>query len=260
MNNSTSCVFVGNLAWSTTEEDIATFCSQAGEVLKSEVMRHEYTNRSKGWGLVEFSSAESAASAVSTLNGGELKGRAVHIRLDRTSTEQNIKGVKVYIGNIPWATTGEDLVKLFSTFNPLGCHVLTNMYGRSRGFALMTFSTEEEARKAIDAFNGHQLEGRNIECRVDRGPAGKVEESNRSARVFVGKLDSTVNDSVLAAAFAHIGPIVSATVSRHPDGRSKGWGLVHFESMDAANAAVETVDGKVIGGGNTVVRVRLDKK
>lgn len=45
-------IFVGNLTWTTTDEDLVTFLSQQGNVLKAEVQRYEDTKRSKGWGYV----------------------------------------------------------------------------------------------------------------------------------------------------------------------------------------------------------------
>lgn len=46
----TNKVFVGNLAWSTTDEELLEFAAQNGEVRAAHVQRHEDTGRSKGWG------------------------------------------------------------------------------------------------------------------------------------------------------------------------------------------------------------------
>lgn len=252
-------VFIGNLAWGTTEEIVATFCSQAGEVVKVEVMRHDDTGRSKGWGIVEFSTSQDAQNAVSILNEKVLEDRVVHIRIDR-SLERTTTGTNIYIGNIPWVTTQEDLMELFQDFNPNDCNILTNMYGRSRGFAIMNFDNLDIARNAINHFTGYDLNGRIIECRIDRGP-GRSDDNVRKTRVFVGNLESGVNDANLAATFAHIGAIVSAKISRHSDGRSKGWGLVVFETEEAAQAAVTSMDNQPIGSPTGApARVRIDKK
>jgi len=61
------------------------------------------------------------------------------------------------------------------------------------------------------------------QCRFDRGP-DKKEGSNPNTSVFVGKLDKVVGDHELAALFAHVGGICSATVKRHGDNKSKKWG------------------------------------
>lgn len=252
-------VFIGNLAWLTTEESVATFCSEAGEVVKVEVMRHDDTGRSKGWGIVEFSTSQDAQNAVSILNGKMLEDRNVHVRIDR-SHERQTTGTNIYVGNIPWETTEEDLMELFQDFNPNECNILTNMYGRSRGFAIMNFDSLDVARDAMNHFSGYEIRGRPIECRIDRGP-GRSDDSVRKTRVFVGNLESAVNDANLAATFAHIGAIVSAKISRHNDGRSKGWGIVVFETEEAAQAAVNSMDNQPIGSPTGApARVRIDKK
>ena len=113
--------------------------------------------------LVEFASASAASAAVTLLNGLDFNGRAIHLRLDRSHSDDVEGGYKIFIGNLPWTTTEENLITLFSSFAPSSCSVLTNMYGRSRGFAIMQFQSEVNASDAIKHLNGHEVEGRKIE-------------------------------------------------------------------------------------------------
>lgn len=50
VHTGTNVVFVGNLAWSTTEESLRTFASTIGPVLSVQIQTHADTGRSKGWG------------------------------------------------------------------------------------------------------------------------------------------------------------------------------------------------------------------
>lgn len=43
----------------------------------------------------------------------------------------------VFVGNLPWSTTDEDLQQIFAPYEPYDCHVKTNMAGRSRGFGIL---------------------------------------------------------------------------------------------------------------------------
>ncbi len=72
-------LFVGSLAWSATDDDLANFFGAAGTVLSAKVIVDRETNRSKGFGFVEMSSDEEAKTAIDTLNGKELNGRAVTV-------------------------------------------------------------------------------------------------------------------------------------------------------------------------------------
>lgn len=70
-------LFVGSLAWATTDDSLKDFFAAAGTVVSASVIMDRETNRSKGFGFVEMSSDEEAKAAVDQLNGKELDGRAV---------------------------------------------------------------------------------------------------------------------------------------------------------------------------------------
>lgn len=70
-------LFVGSLAWATTNDSLQQFFSQAGTVVSATVITDRNTGRSKGFGFVEMASDEEAKKAIETLNGQELDGRTI---------------------------------------------------------------------------------------------------------------------------------------------------------------------------------------
>jgi RNA recognition motif-containing protein len=70
-------LFVGSLAWATTDDSLKDFFSAAGNVVSANVIVDRDTNRSKGFGFVEMSSDDEAKKAVDELNGKELDGRSI---------------------------------------------------------------------------------------------------------------------------------------------------------------------------------------
>ena len=70
-------LFVGSLAWATTDDSLKEFFSGVGTVVSASVIRDRETNRSKGFGFVEMSSDEEAKAAVAQLDGKELDGRPI---------------------------------------------------------------------------------------------------------------------------------------------------------------------------------------
>ncbi|HVV25750.1 MAG TPA: RNA-binding protein [Candidatus Saccharimonadales bacterium] len=70
-------LFVGSLAWATTDDSLKNFFSAVGNVVSANVIVDRETNRSKGFGFVEMSSDEEAKKAVDELNGKELDGRPI---------------------------------------------------------------------------------------------------------------------------------------------------------------------------------------
>ena len=71
---------------------------------------------------------------------------------------------KLYVGSLSYDTSEDTLKDLFSkagTVNTVSI-ITDNISGRSKGFGFVEMSSEEEAKKAIDMFNGQELDGRTI--------------------------------------------------------------------------------------------------
>ncbi len=73
-------------------------------------------------------------------------------------------GTKLYVGGLPYETTEDALKDLFSEAGTVTSAVIIidKISGRSKGFGFVEMSSEEEAKKAIETFNGKDFGGRNI--------------------------------------------------------------------------------------------------
>lgn len=72
-------LYVGNLAFQTTSQELQELFAQAGTVESASVVEDRDTARSRGFGFVEMSTKEEAASAIEQFNGKELGGRALKV-------------------------------------------------------------------------------------------------------------------------------------------------------------------------------------
>jgi RNA recognition motif-containing protein len=88
-------------------------------------------------------------------------------------------GKNIYVGNLPYDTTGDDLVQLFQTYGTVtsGQVIIDKFSGRSRGFGFVEMANDDEAQAAIDALNGTPYGGRPLTVnearpREDRGGRG----------------------------------------------------------------------------------------
>lgn len=70
-------IYVGNIPWSTTEEQLKEFFSEQGQVFSARIITERATGRSKGYGFVEV--AEEDAEKIVEMNGTELEGRKLVI-------------------------------------------------------------------------------------------------------------------------------------------------------------------------------------
>jgi len=80
-------LFVGSIAWSTTEEGLKNHFSQAGTVESANIITDRDTGRSKGFGFVEMATPEEAKAAIDMLNGKELDGRELVVNEARPKEE-----------------------------------------------------------------------------------------------------------------------------------------------------------------------------
>jgi RNA recognition motif-containing protein len=83
-------LYVGNLAWTVTDQDLQEVFSEAGTVDSSQVIIDRATNRSRGFGFVEMATDEAAEAAIKNLNGREIKGRP--IRVNEAQARSNDRG------------------------------------------------------------------------------------------------------------------------------------------------------------------------
>ena len=68
-------LYVGNLPFSTTDEELQDHFSSQGTVVSAKIIMDKFSGRSRGFGFVEMSTEEEASKAISMLNGMDLGGR-----------------------------------------------------------------------------------------------------------------------------------------------------------------------------------------
>jgi len=77
-------------------------------------------------------------------------------------SEEEIMGKKLYVGNLPFTTTDQDLSEIFTQVGQVASAkvIMDRDSGRSKGFGFVEMNSDEEAQSAISQFNGAQLNGR----------------------------------------------------------------------------------------------------
>ena len=81
-------IYVGNLSYSLTEDDLRALFAEFGDVSSAKLIIDRETNRSKGFGFVEMSSNDAANKAIDELNGREVSGRALRVNAARPREER----------------------------------------------------------------------------------------------------------------------------------------------------------------------------
>ncbi|MGH9519979.1 MAG: RNA recognition motif domain-containing protein [Terriglobales bacterium] len=81
-------IFVGNLSFNTSEEELRTLFQNYGSVARVSVMMDRETGRSRGFAFVEMNNDEEAESAISGVNGSNLSGRTLNVNEARPRAER----------------------------------------------------------------------------------------------------------------------------------------------------------------------------
>lgn len=285
-------VYVGNLAWTTDSDGLGDYFKGKGfGVSTAEVMYFRDGTRSKGWGLVTFKEDSEAAQAISELNNADLDGRSIIVRLDRGATpkmdngsskvsdskqeEEEASSLKLYVGNLSWETTDETLESAFSASGTVAsAEVMKRNDGRSRGWGLVEMESEEDANAALEKLNGAVIDERTVrvEFAKPRGAAAPARRQRKPRRVreekrdlepagpsnslYVGNLPWSFGDDDLSSLFKGMS-VSSSKIQMGFDGRSRGYGIVSFGSVDEASRAIDFVNGHECEG--RTVSVRFDR-
>lgn len=85
-------IYVGNLAYATTDDGLRAAFAAFGEVTSARVVTDRMTGRSKGFGFVEMPNAEEANAAVAALNGTDLDGRTIRANESQPKPEGERRG------------------------------------------------------------------------------------------------------------------------------------------------------------------------
>jgi RNA recognition motif-containing protein len=85
-------LYVGNLAFQTTNEDLQELFAQAGTVESASVVEDRETGRSRGFGFVEMATKEEGETAISMFNGKEVNGRSLTVNEARPREDRGNRG------------------------------------------------------------------------------------------------------------------------------------------------------------------------
>ncbi|MBL7696941.1 MAG: RNA-binding protein [Chitinophagaceae bacterium] len=85
-------IFVSNLSFNVQDEDLREFFTPFGEVTSAKVINDKATGRSRGFGFVEMNDDTAAATAISSLDGGTVEGRAIRVAEARPKEKSDFSG------------------------------------------------------------------------------------------------------------------------------------------------------------------------
>jgi RNA recognition motif-containing protein len=95
-------IYVGNLSFEVTQEDLQQAFEAHGEVASANVITDKFTGRSRGFGFVEMTKEDEARAAIEALNGTDLKGRAINVNEARPRNDRSRSGGRNAFSRPSW--------------------------------------------------------------------------------------------------------------------------------------------------------------
>jgi len=213
-------VFVGNLSFKTTKNDLAATFSQAGKVVDANIITRGL--RSLGYGFVDFESKEAADKAISTLHKCPLDGREINVELAKPADPSR-----------PSRTST----------SPRGGRGGSGFRGRGRG------------RGGYGSSRGRGGRGGFRGGRGGRSPSTYSKPRTPSTTtVFATNLPFSLEDKELHDLFADFA-VKSAYIVRRENNRSKGFGFVEFETEKDQQSALEKMNKQQVQGRELILRI-----
>lgn len=161
--------------------------------------------------------------------------------------EQRNQEATCYVGNLDEKVNEELLWELM-----LQCGPVVNVHmpkdkvsGKYQGYGFVEFRGEDDAEYCLKVMNMVKLYGKAI--KVNKASQDK-RQMEVGANIFIGNLDPEVDEKVLHDTFSAFGGILQTPkIMRDPEtGLSKGYGFISFESFEASDLAIESMNGQYL--------------
>ena len=272
---SSNRVYVGNLSWHTSWQDLKDHMRDAGDVQYAKVLQ-DRDGRSKGCGIVEFTTPEGAKDAIEKLTDTELKGRKIFVREDRE--EGGGGGRRGGGGGGGEGGEGPTPAESSSSSNANsggggggrgGGGRQYNGGGRGGGRrgggggggrgggGSSSANNKSTAESAVVKTEGGGDEGGDAAAAAS-APAAAATNYEEGSQLFIGNLSWETGWQDLKDHFRQIGEVDRADVVEGRDGRKKGFGFIRYASVKDAAKAIEELNGVEFMG--RPLEVRLDNK
>ncbi|RKP36035.1 hypothetical protein BJ085DRAFT_12179, partial [Dimargaris cristalligena] len=262
-------VFVGNLAFRTTNEELDSFFSPSGKIVLSNVITRG--SRSLGYGFIAFETPEAAEAAVASCNKKELNGRTVNVELARPKGDS-----PAHEGRPPRRSEGRVRIRGAAATAAAGGKRRFARRDQAEGESDETAGPQdhqasspqaEAAGEDADGTQGHSRprgrgRGRRQPANPRRFPRRSrtnVEEEGTPSTntVFVANLAFETTEDMLATVFKDYKVASIHIITRRPGGRSKGFGFVVFEDESEQKRALANAETFEIDGRGLVIRIAM---
>lgn len=222
----------------------------------AKVMFDKDTNKSLGFGYLNFIDEEESKKCMEEMNNQTINGK--QIVLNKKKEQDFDSKANVIVRNLPKDIDQKQLMELFKEFGKIGsCKLEVFSDGQSRGFGYIQFLEAKSAEAAIEKLNDTKIGENSISVAVHSKKDDREAQSEKYTNLFVRNLPHDYNEAQLKNLFKDYGDINSISM----DQSKKGQGFVGFKDHESAKKALEATNMKTqIDGQAIFVSSHIYKK
>ncbi|OAX41953.1 polyadenylate binding protein [Rhizopogon vinicolor AM-OR11-026] len=166
----------------------------------------------------------------------------------------------LYVGELDPTVTEAMLFEIFNMLGPVASIRVCRdaVTRRSLGYAYVNYLNTADGERALEQLNYSLIKNR--ACRIMWSQRDPALRKTGQGNIFIKNLDESIDNKALHDTFAAFGEVLSCKVATDEQGRSKGYGFVHYETAEFADAAIRHVNGMLLNDKKVYVGHHISRK
>ncbi|KAG5651706.1 hypothetical protein H0H81_007711 [Sphagnurus paluster] len=166
----------------------------------------------------------------------------------------------LYVGELDPTVTEAMLFEIFNMIGPVASIRVCRdaVTRRSLGYAYVNYLNTNDGERALEQLNYSLIKNR--ACRIMWSQRDPALRKTGQGNIFIKNLDEQIDNKALHDTFAAFGNVLSCKVATDEQGRSKGYGFVHYETAEAGEHAIKAVNGMLLNDKKVYVGLHISRK